>query len=557
MTSYFSLTMLGLILPGTAVAYQVIPRRARWAVLLAASYVTFWAISGKLLAFLLASTVTIWLCGLALDREIKQRGEALRAPGANRKAVKQSYARRMRLIMAAGAAVNLGMLFAFKYVVFAHRLLAPLAAPLLTHLGIGWAAPAAIAAPIGISFYTLQAVSYLVDVYRQSVTADRNLCRLALFMAFFPQIMEGPICRYGQTAQALWAGHGITWENLVSGSQRILWGAAKKLIVADRVNLLVKTVFASYESYDGGIIALAAVLYTIQLYCDFSGTMDFVVGTGRIFGVRLPENFRQPFFSRTASEFWQRWHITLGTWFRDYVFYPVSLSKPVKRLTTSARHLLGNRMGPVAASGVALLAVWLGNGLWHGAGGQYVLFGLFWFAVIWLGGFAEPIAQSICERLGIDRSALPYRAFQHARTLAIVFCGELIFRADGGWAALGMLRRLFGQFSLASFADGTVLKLGMDGADFACVGIAIAVLFVVGLLRERAQHDPAASATPAGHAGMPAAATANTAATRFALAWWQNFNVRWVLGCALILAIVVFGAYGTGYVPVDPMYASF
>ena len=201
--------------------------------------------------------------------------------------------------------------------------------------------------------------------------------------------------------------------------------------------------------------------------------MDFVVGTGRIFGVRLPENFRQPFFSRTASEFWQRWHITLGTWFRDYVFYPVSLSKPVKRLTTSARHLLGNRMGPVAASGVALLAVWLGNGLWHGAGGQYVLFGLFWFAVIWLGGFAEPIAQSICERLGIDRSALPYRAFQHARTLAIVFCGELIFRADGGWAALGMLRRLFGQFSLASFADGTVLKLGMDGADFACVGIAL------------------------------------------------------------------------------------
>ena len=323
------------------------------------------------------------------------------------------------------------------------------------------------------------------------------------------------------------------------------------------MNLLVKTVFASYESYDGGVIALAAVLYTIQLYCDFSGTMDFVVGTGRIFGVRLPENFRQPFFSRTASEFWQRWHITLGTWFRDYVFYPVSLSKPVKRLTTSARHLLGNRMGPVAASGVALLAVWLGNGLWHGAGGQYVLFGLFWFTIIWLGGFAEPIAQSICERLGIDRSALPYRAFQHARTLVIVFCGELIFRADGGWAALGMLKRLFSQFSLASFADGTAFKLGMDGADFTCVGIAIAVLFVVGLLRERAQHDPAASTTPAGHTGTPAAAIANTAATRFALAWWQNFNVRWVLGCVLILAIVVFGAYGTGYVPVDPMYASF
>ena len=549
MTSYFSLTMLGLILPGTAVAYQVMPRRARWAVLLAASYVTFWAISGKLLAFLLASTVTIWLCGLALDREIKQRGEALRAPGANRKAVKQSYARRMRLIMAAGAAVNLGMLFAFKYVVFAHRLLAPLAAPLLTHLGIDWAAPAAIAAPIGISFYTLQAVSYLVDVYRQSVTADRNLCRLALFMAFFPQIMEGPICRYGQTAQALWAGHGITWENLVSGSQRILWGAAKKLIVADRVNLLVKTVFASYESYDGGVIALAAVLYTIQLYCDFSGTMDFVVGTGRIFGVRLPENFRQPFFSRTASEFWQRWHITLGTWFRDYVFYPVSLSKPVKRLTTSARHLLGNRMGPVAASGVALLAVWLGNGLWHGAGGQYVLFGLFWFTIIWLDRAVHLRAPGD-RSLGAPVSRLPARAHPGDRLLRRAHLPRR-WRMGGARHAEAALRPV-----LACIVRRRHRIQARHGRRRFCLRWH-RYRSALGLLRERAQHDPAASTTPAGHAGTPAAAIANTAATRFALAWWQNFNVRWVLGCVLILAIVVFGAYGTGYVPVDPMYASF
>ena len=423
MTSYFSLTMLGLILPGTAVAYQVMPRRARWAVLLAASYVTFWAISGKLLAFLLASTVTIWLCGLALDREIKQRGEALRAPGANRKAVKQSYARRMRLIMAAGAAVNLGMLFAFKYVVFAHRLLAPLAAPLLTHLGIDWAAPAAIAAPIGISFYTLQAVSYLVDVYRQSVTADRNLCRLALFMAFFPQIMEGPICRYGQTAQALWAGHGITWENLVSGSQRILWGAAKKLIVADRVNLLVKTVFASYESYDGGIIALAAVLYTIQLYCDFSGTMDFVVGTGRIFGVRLPENFRQPFFSRTASEFWQRWHISLGSFFRDYLLYVPFFGKPRKYF--------------------GLFLVWFCTGLWHGAAWNFILWGLYYGCFML---FEQKMGKKRMKKWPI--------VWKHVYTKLVIILGFGIFYFED----LGQL----GQF----FLNITGISMIANGAPF-------------------------------------------------------------------------------------------
>ena len=537
MTSYFSLTMLGLILPGTAVAYQVMPRRARWAVLLAASYVTFWAISGKLLAFLLASTVTIWLCGLALDREIKQRGEALRAPGANRKAVKQSYARRMRLIMAAGAAVNLGMLFAFKYVVFAHRLLAPLAAPLLTHLGIDWAAPAAIAAPIGISFYTLQAVSYLVDVYRQSVTADRNLCRLALFMAFFPQIMEGPICRYGQTAQALWAGHGITWENLVSGSQRILWGAAKKLIVADRVNLLVKTVFASYESYDGGIIALAAVLYTIQLYCDFSGTMDFVVGTGRIFGVRLPENFRQPFFSRTASEFWQRWHITLGTWLRDYIYYPVSLSKPMKKLTSKARKRFGNRYGPLLASSAALLCVWLGNGLWHGAGSQYIFFGMYYFVLIVAGSLIDPTAARLAERLHISRESAGYRAFQIARTLVIIVVGELFFRAEGLDAGLAMCGAMFTDFVPATLTDGTLLGIvssgiSMDMHDFGVVVAFTALLLVVDILRER---------------GIAICDTVGT---------WK-IPARWAVWYALFLAVIIFGAYGTAYAPVDPMYAQF
>lgn len=533
MKSYFSLTVLALFLPATMLCYQLMPRRLRWLVLLAASYIFFWSISGKLLVFLLISTGTIWLAGIGLDRLLRERASRLRAPGANRRDIKRRYARYMRFVLAAGLVVNLSMLFAFKYLGFAQRLLAPLATPLLAHAGITFPQEAiSLAAPIGISFYTLQAVSYLIDVHRQSISADRNPARLALFLSFFPLIMEGPICRYGDTAQALWAGRPITAENISRGGMRILWGLAKKVIVADRVNLLVKTVFEQYGSYDGGVIALAAVLYTVQLYCDFSGTMDFVMGCGRIFGVTLPENFKQPYLSRTASEFWQRWHITLGTWFRDYVFYPLSLSKPVKRLTSAARKAFGNRMGPLAASGVALLAVWLGNGLWHGAGSQYIFFGIYYFVLIVAGSLIEPTAARLAEKAGVSRESAGYRAFQIARTLVIIVVGELFFRANGLTAGFEMFGTMVTGFTFESFVNGTVLSMGMDAKDFAVVIVSVAVLLVVGILRER-------GVDIVGRIGG-----------------WK-LPARWAVWYAVFLVLLIFGAYGAAYTPVDPMYAQF
>ena len=531
MNSYFSIAVIGAFLPAVVLVYALAPRRVRPVVLLAASYLFFWSISGALLVFLLVSTVSVWALGLLLGRLQTRRRGALAVPGCDRKACRRFYRRAMRGVVAGGVILNIGILIALKYLGFFARI----AQPLLALIGIAADGPGAlgtIGVPIGISFYTLSAVSYLVDVYREGTAPDRNLGRLALFLAFFPQIMEGPICRYRQSASALWEGRPVAAHNLYRGGMRILWGLAKKLIVADRVNLFVKTVFDAGATYDGGVIALAAVLYTVQLYCDFSGTMDFAVGAGQMFGVELPENFRQPFFSRTAAEFWQRWHITLGSWFRDYVFYPVSLSAPVKRLTGAARRVLGNRMGPLAASGVALAAVWLCNGLWHGAGGQYVLFGLYYFVLIWGGGLMGPVAERFCAAVGIDHNGRAWHAWQRARTLAVVFVGELIFRAPGGTAALAMVARLVGGFTLASFRDGTVLSLGMDAADFAAVGAFCVALFVVGLLRE--------------------------CGTRlFGRMWAAHPVARVTAMVCLALTVVVFGAYGAGYQPVDPMYAQF
>lgn len=530
MTSYCSLLYLAVFLPAAVLAYKFLPQRLRWAALLAASYIFFWSVSGKLLVFLLFSTVSIHHFGLWLTAEQQDRDQRLIAAApAERKAIRKRFTTRQRRILALAVLVHVGTLLTLKYAAFfstnlntlLHSLRLPVSVPVPAFL-----------LPIGISFYTLQALSYLLDVYRGTIRADRNLARLALFLGFFPQIMEGPICRYGQTAQQLWEGRPVTWQGLTFGMQRILFGLIKKIVIADRLNLLIKTVFNDYTTYNGGVIALAMVCYTCQLYMDFSGTMDVVIGSAEMFGVRMPENFRQPFFSRSISEFWMRWHITLGTWFKDYVFYPLSMSGPLKKLTGAARPRLGNHYGPLVSGSIALGVVWLFNGLWHGAGWHYIFFGLYHFALILAGNLIDPLAQRVTKFLHIDRSCMPYRIFQIVRTALLVCVGELFFRANGLRAGLAMFRTMVTDFSLNSFLDRSFLSLGMDKMDFAIVLIAVGIVLLVGILRER---------------GVP---------LRESIAR-RPLALRWSIYYAAFFFLVIFGAYGVGYVPVDPIYAAF
>ena len=526
---FFNLAFFALVLPFSVLAYAVAPRRLRWVVLLAISFYCFYHTSKKLIVFLAATTLSCYLCGLWLSSLMDQRKAALAVKGVKKREVREQYKKRMRLPVAVAVIFNLGLLVACKYLGF----LLEVASPVLSLAGVKGPLEAPhIGMPLGISFYTFMALSYVIDVYRGSVKPDRNLGRLTLFLSFFPQMLEGPIGRYSQTAESLYEGKGITRSNFYQGTLRICWGVAKKLIVADRLNAFVEMVFDGYADYDGGVIALAAVLYTIQLYCDFSGSIDVAIGIGRIFNVTLPENFRQPFFSRTASEFWQRWHITLGAWFKDYVYYPVSLSAPCKQLTSAARKRFGVRYGPLLASSVALFCVWFGNGLWHGSGSQYLFFGLYYFVLIMLGGLIEPLAQSVTARFGINRDALPYRLFQGARTMIIVFVGELIFRANGLRAGLEMLSSIVHNFTLATFANWGPIQMQLDVHDGRIVVAMLIVVFIVGYLKEHG-HDVSAKIDS------------------------QNMLVRWSIVAVLLLAIIVFGAYGFDYTPVDPMYAQF
>lgn len=528
-TTYYSSSCLILLL-ATALLYAILPQKMRRWVLLLSSYIFFFAVSGKLLGYLLFSTLSVHHIGLWLADVQNDCKTALKnCKKEEKKALKALYQKKQRKIMTFAVILHIGLLVLLKYTPFIGTNINNLFN--LIGLSFKLKIPTFLI-PIGISFYSLQAVAYLFDVYRQKIPADRNLMRLALFMSFFPQIMEGPICRYSDTAEALYEAPRMHYDNFVLGSQRILFGIMKKLVIADRLNLLIQNVYSEPKTYDGFVMALGAIGYTFQLYADFSGTMDLVIGAAQMFGINLPENFKRPFFAATISEFWKRWHITLGTWFKDYIFFPVSMSKPMKKLTSNARKKLGNHYGPLIAGAVSLFCVWFCNGLWHGAGWNYIFFGMYHFVLILCGNIIEPSAIKIAQKLHINRSAFPYRCIQIARTFILVCFGELFFRAEGLSKGLKMFSKIFTDFTFTTLKDGSLFKFGMDKQDYIIIIVSAVLLFIIGVLQEKGIHIRSSIAK-------------------------KNIAVQFAVYYALILFIIIFGAYGTGYVPLDPIYAGF
>lgn len=526
--NYVSLSYLIAFLPLVLLVYKIMPQKYRGLVLLLSSYTFFFLISRKLVIYLILSTVSIYCTGMYISY-CKKSYLKKEKDVHDISALKISFAKKKRIILLIGIVFNIGILVCLKYFNFIigniNPILKVLEAPSLLS---GWK----FALPIGISFYTLQAVSYIVDVYQDKIEADNNLPRLALYMSFFPIIMEGPICRYSDTAEDLYGGKPLKYKNITFGIQRIIWGVFKNLVIADRLNILVKTVFDNYEKYGGIVVILAAVCYTFQLYMNFSGTIDITIGVGEIFGIKIPENFRQPFFSKTAAEFWQRWHITLGTWFKDYIFYPLSLTKFVKKLGKKTRKKFGKHIGQIIPSAITLFTVWLCNGIWHGDRWSYIFFGMYYFVLILFGKILEPLNHKILLFLKINKSNIFYKFLQILKMLMIIFTGELFFRANGLKAGLLMFQSIFTKFSWSNLVDGSILNLGVSYKDFVVVFIALIVVFVVGILNEKG------------------------VLIRERIASWNIF-FRWNFYYASLLTVIIFGAYGEGYLPAELIYAGF
>lgn len=494
---YHLLTYSLLFLPIVAILYQFTPVRFRWIVLLAADYLFFWMVSKWLIVFLFLATLATYGTGRLLTYVTKHstvKGKKL--------------TKKKRYVLALGIAITLGMLIVFKY---------------LKIFGLS------LIAPIGISYYTLQTISYMTDVYRGTITADTNFAKVALYLSFFPQIMEGPISRYSQTADALFAGKNIEYRNLTYGYQRILWGLFKKMMVADRLAPVIFKIFGDYEKYDGSAVAVAVICYTIQLYTEFSGGMDIVLGSGEIFGITLPENFRQPFFASSASDFWRRWHITLGTWLKDYIFYPLSLAKPVKNFAKKVKSSCGIRVSRFVAPTIALFFVWLSNGIWHGAGWTYLFYGMYYFVLIFIENITEEPIGKLIAKWNIHTEKPVWRLLNACRLFIIINVGELFFRAPSVAQGFGMLERILTSSHISILHT---MDFGLDNYDILLSLAGIFIVLMVDIIHEKgiSIRDKITSC---------------------------RLPVRWGFWYAVIFFIIIFGAYGAGYTVVDMIYAAY
>ena len=521
--AYNSFPYLCIFLPLCWVAWAVLPQRYRPAALLGGSLVFYWLTAGTYTVWLLLAAALTWALGLGLGR-LQQLQEAA-LPGLDkpaRKEAKHQFSALQRGMVTAGVIGLLGLLIWLKYLPFLVRTLN--SALSLLPFARQVAAPSFVQ-PLGLSFFTLMALSYLFDVRRGTTQPAEHYWQVLLYLSFWPHVVEGPFDRWAQISPALLNPPKPNYRAFTFGVQRILWGMMKKLIIADRANMYVKAVFDNWPSYSGSAVVVATLLYTLQLYAEFSGCMDMVLGAAECFGVPLAENFRQPFFARSVSEFWRRWHITLGAWLREYLFQPAIVSKPMMRFGKWCRTRFGAALGRSLPVWAGLLLTWLAIGLWHGAGWLYVVYGLYYFLLQWLGEVAEPTLLRLCPSLPQWRTRRWYKLWQTLRTFVLVNFGMLLFRSNGTRAALEMLASLRRPY------EGSLL-IKLDAQDLWVLVIGALVLLAVDLLHER---------------GI---------AIRESIAR-RPLPLRWAIYCGGMLAVMIFGAYGDNYDPAAFIYAQF
>lgn len=446
----------------TILAYYVVPKKYQWCVLLLANIV-FYAYAGwKAACFVLFTATSIFFGALGMERVLAKQKALFAAQKETltkeeKKAVKHKNQRRRRRIMLFVLLANIGILCVTKYTDFA---LAQVNS-LLAALGGGEVRyELNLIVPLGISFYTFQSVGYLLDVYWEKISPQSNYLKFLLFVSFFPQMTQGPISEYGQLSRELFAEHPFSYKNYSYGMQRMLWGFAKKMLVADVLSVYVANVFANYERYTGITTLLGAFCYAVQIYADFSGYMDIMCGLCETLGIRLKENFDRPYFSRSIAEYWRRWHISLGDWFKNYLYYPIGMSDWSRRLAKKTKRRFGAHIGNTLPATLALLVVWTATGLWHGASWAYIVWGLLNGVFIIVSMWMEPVYVKWKSKLGLHDESRAFRAFQILRTFTLVTFIKVLPEVGDLRRGLGLWKHIFtdhrlptGVGQLLEFAD--------------------------------------------------------------------------------------------------------
>ena len=540
--TYTSLNFLFFVL-ATALVYFVLPfKKYRWTVLLAASIFFYCTWSYQLGAFMLFTTLSTYLIGLWLNKVSLKSKAVLKEHKSewsrdDKKKYKNKTKVRMRLVMTLALLLNFGILAFLKY----YNFFAGSLNDLLGAFSFDFSAPSLkLILPLGISFYTFQSMGYIVDVYREKTAPQKNPLKLLLFVSFFPQIIQGPISIYDQLAVQLFEGHDFDFTRFKHGCELIMWGFFKKLVIADRAVIAITAVTTDYNKFGGTTLTFTILLYALQLYADFSGGIDISRGVAQIFGVDMIDNFKRPYFSRSINEYWRRWHISLGAWLKNYLFYPVAMSNA---FITASKKMKGTRFGKTAAgahiskvlpTSVASLIVFLVVGIWHGASWKYVAFGAWNGLIIMVSILLEPLFISAKDKLHIKDTNIPFMLFQMFRTFLIVLVGYVFDVAPSFSQAM---RTFWLFFTNQNFKLGysQISDLGLGKKDYLVVLLGGLIIFIASVIQERSKD------------GMDIRHMLDK----------KPFILRFALLFVGLISIVVFGIYGSGYSAADFVYAQF
>ena len=323
--------------------------------------------------------------------------------------------------------------------------------------------------PVGISFYTFQALSYTIDVYfDKDYKIEKNLARYALFVTFFPQLVAGPIERSKNLLEQFYERHEFEYARVRDGLILMMWGLFQKIVIADRAAILVNQVYNDISSYSGFEVVIATVLFAIQIYCDFCGYSDIAIGAAKVMGFRLMTNFKQPYFSKSIKEFWRRWHISLSSWLRDYIYIPLG----------------GGRCSKIKKYRNIMITFLL-SGLWHGANWTYVVWGGLHGSFQVIGEVLFPVREKIKCILNIDSESFGHKIFQILFTFLLVDSAWIFFRASSLREAIMIYKPMFSEFNFEIFWNGRLYNLGLTRMDMSLLFIAIFVLWAVSILRNR------------------------------------------------------------------------
>lgn len=459
----------------------------KWILLLIASYIFYSFASIKYLIFLLITTISTYFASLYIENLHFKEIKLINGSNLNQKEIKNIQIKK-NLCLIITIIINIGMVFSFKQISFISD-------------NFNLSNILNLALPLGISYYTLQSLSYVIDVYRKNIKSEKNIAKYALFVSFFPQFVMGPISRFDDLSFQLFNKYSFNKDIFIQGVQRIVWGFFKKLVIADRIGLFVDLIYADYSNHSGMVLVITILLYSIQIYADFSAYMDIAVGVSKCLGIKIQENFNVPYFSKSVQEFWTRWHITLYTWFRDYVFFSLLRSN----LFIKLRAILYKKNFFISSLPITIciLVVWLLTGLWHGIQLHYIVASLYNGVLIVLCLFVQK-----------------YNIFKKVNNLVKIICtfilisfGHFIFKISTLKDAMNIINKIIeSPFSNNIFSE---LNIGMfDVSQWCVVIMSIIVLFIVDYIKAKNKYNNI------------------------------NIKIRLFITYLLVLSIVFFGKFG-------------